>query len=131
VHWLLFLAPIGFHLLLLPFWYFEKRPGAVSTLEVVAGTLIVPIYLIIVSVKIVNKISLMRWITTWLLMLIINTAGIAICYFNWGVTIGNLFRPDSETLHLVELQMIISSIMITILWAVICVIKSRSSANVR
>lgn len=123
--WILNCLPIFIHLLLLPFWYFEKNPGTVSLIEIVLGSLIIPLYLIIMNSKFINKINMQKFIIILLLMMFISIIGNLIAYFNWGIVTGNLFHPDSETVHIIKLQMLVSIIVIFIGWIITFFIKRK------
>lgn len=127
MRWLYYLIPLGAHILFLPFWYLEKTPGTISTIEIVVGTILIPIYLLIVSAKLLNEVSISRFVGFLLAMLLTTTVGHLIGYFNWGISTGNILNPDSITIFIIKYQMMTSSIIITVGWLVACLVKSKMS----
>jgi hypothetical protein len=121
--WLYYIIPVILRFLLLPLWYWEKNPGNASTLEMALGILVIPIYLIIVSAKSIRGVSMGKFIAYLLLMLLIAIVGDLTGYLNWGVSTGNLFTPDSATLLIVRWQIILSSIVVTLGWCIVCIVK--------
>ncbi len=59
-------------------------------------------------------------------MLVITILCIIIDYFNWGISTGDLLKPDSETVLIIKLEMIVASIIVTISWIAVYVIKHRN-----
>jgi hypothetical protein len=125
--WMYYLIPIGVHLLFLPFWYLGNQTQNVSIAEMAVGAIIIPIYLIIVSAKLLNEVIISKCTILLLLMLLVAIAGIIVSYFNWGISTGNLLEPDSVTILILKYQMIASSVIITVGWIITCFVKSRMS----
>lgn len=124
--WLYYLIPIAVHILFLPFWFMGKGTGNTALIELVVGALIIPIYLIIISFKFVDKISMGRFVTVLLLMIGITVIGNLISYCNWGISTGKLLTPDSETVLIAKMQIIISIIVVSIGWIIASLIKSKT-----
>ena len=62
---LLYLIPIIVHLMFLPFWLLDipsVRSTGVSLIELLLGTIVIPIYLIIISYKYLNKVSICKFL---------------------------------------------------------------------
>lgn len=123
--WIYYLIPVVIHLLFLPFLFLERN-GEISLIEIFVGTIVVPIYLVIVSYKLLDHFSMSKFFPMLLIILVVTILGIVISYFNWGITTGNLLKPDSETIHITNWQMIIASIIVIIGWAVAYIIKHRT-----
>lgn len=123
--WVYYLIPIGVHLLFLPFLFWGNNQSIVSLVEIIIGTIIIPIYLLIVSIKIVSEISTGKFTLFLLVMIGVATAGIFTSYFNWGITTGNLLKPDSETVLIMQIQIFVSSAIVIVGWAIACFVKSR------
>lgn len=119
-----YLIPIIIHLLFLPFWFLGTNSSMVSLVELVIGTLVIPIYLIIISVKFADKISTGKFIVL-LSMIGITVLGHFIQYFNWGISTGNFFSPDSVTLLISRNTIITSTIIVTVGWIIVFLIKNR------
>ena len=120
--WIYYLIPIVIHLIFLPFLFLD-RDGEILFIEIIVGTIFVPIYLVIVSYKLLNHFSMCKFFSMLLIMLVVTILGIIISYFNWGITTGNLLKPDSETIHIISWQMIIASMIVIAGWAVAYTIK--------
>ena len=123
--WICYLIPIVVHLIFLPFLFLERN-GEISLIEIFVGTIVVPIYLVIVSYKFLDDFSMSKFFSILLIIIVVTLLGIAISYFNWGITTGNLLKPDSETIHITNWQMIIASIIVTAGWIVAYMIKHRT-----
>ncbi len=124
--WLYNLIPIIVHISLLPFWFLEKNAGITGLIELAIGVLVIPIYLVIINFKFFDKISAGKFVILLLLMIGINVIGHLISYFNWGLSTGNLLTPDSETVHIIKLAIVASTIILTVGWITACLIKSRT-----
>ena len=123
--WIYYLIPIVTHLIFLPLLFFERN-GEISLIEILVGTIIIPIYLVIVSYKFLDDFSMSKFFFMLLIILVVTILGIVISYFNWGITTRNLLKPDSETIHIINWQMIIASIIVVIGWTIACMIKHVS-----
>lgn len=123
--WFYYLIPIVIHLMFLPFWFLPQKGATVTLLEMVMGTIVIPVYLIIINFKFADKINMGKFTILLLLMIGITVAGHLIGYFNWGISTGNLFSPDSETLLIIRMQIIASTIIVTVGWIIVCLVKSR------
>lgn len=123
--WIYYFIPIGVHLIFFPFLSVKNIQSDVSLIEMAVGVVIIPIYLIIINIKLTDKISIVNFATKLLLMIGITILGILISYFNWGVISRNLLRPDSATILIIKGEMIVSSIIIIIGWSVAYMIKCR------
>lgn len=124
-----YIIPIIIHLIFLPFWVLDKN-GIVALVEIFIGTVIIPVYLIIISTKSFSDLGINKFFILLATMLFVETTGIIIEYFNWGIVTGNLLKPDSETVLIVKIQMIISSIIIIVGWFIIGLIKNNSSVRI-
>ena len=58
-------------------------------------------------------------------MISLTLLGHIISYFNWGISTGNLWNPDSETVHIIMLQITTSLIIIILGWIIACLIKNK------
>jgi hypothetical protein len=63
--WFYYLIPIIIHLMFLPFWLTPQKSSWVTTAELVIGILFIPIYLLIVSFKSVEKINLHKFLFSY------------------------------------------------------------------
>lgn len=115
--WIYYLIPIVLHLIFLLFW-FRNQNAEIALIEMFVGTIAVPIYLIIVSYKLLYHFSINSFLPMLSIILAVTILGIVISYFNWGITTGNLLKPDSGTIHLTKLQIMIASIIVIIGWTV-------------
>ena len=120
--WIYYLIPIIIHLIFLPLLFFERN-GEMSLVESIVGVIVVPVYLVIVSCKFLDNFSISKFLGMLLIMLVVAILGIAISYFNWGITTGDLLKPDSETIYIIHWQIRIASIIVIIGWAVSYMIK--------
>lgn len=118
-----YLIPIVIHLLFLPLLFVENIAADACLVEMIIGTVVIPIYLIIISLKFTDKINVKNFATILLLIENVAIIGILISYFNWGISSGHLFSPDSETVYLLKWQMNISSIIIIVGWCTGILIK--------
>lgn len=125
VMWLYYLVPIAIQLILLPFWFIDKG-AIVSLIGLAIGAVMTPIYLIIISFKFVEKISAGSFVGILLLMIGIAILACLINYFNWGLSAGNLLSPDSETVLIIKMQMVVSSAIVIVGWIVAFIIKSKT-----
>lgn len=123
--WIFFSIPIMIHLIFLPLLFFESS-GEISLAEIFTETIIIPIYLIIVSYKLLEHFSVSKFFAMLLLILVVTIFGIVISYFNWGITTGNLLNPDNETIYIIHWQMIIASVIVIVGWTVAYMIKHRT-----
>lgn len=123
--WLYYLIPIGIHVLFFPFLCFAENSSTISMIEMATGTIFIPIYLIFISEKLLSGLNIIKCITILLLMLLITVTGIFVSYLNWGILTGYLFKPDSITVLLIKYQVIISSVIITLGWIVVCLAKIK------
>ena len=122
--WLYYLIPIVIHLLFFPLWMIETN-GNISLIEILVGTIAIPVYLIILSGRVLKNYNI-GFFLILLIMLVVTLVGIAISYFNWGIVTGNLLTPDSETIIITQGEMMISSIIVTAGWGIMLLIKNRS-----
>lgn len=122
--WLYYLVPIAIHLLFLPFWFLDRN-GTLSLVEMFIGTIVIPIYLIVVGYKSPGDINTSRFWLILIVILVVTLLGIAISYFNWGISTGNLLKPDSETVLIMQIQIIVSSAIVIVGWAIAYFIKCR------
>lgn len=120
--WICYLIPICVHLIFFPFWLFAKG-GTISLVEILIGTLAIPIYLIIISHRRIGNMNFRGFVVTLFVMLIVTICGILIHYFNWGITTENLLKPDSDTVLIIKSEMVIASIIVVIGWTVAYMIK--------
>ena len=60
------------------------------------------------------------------IMLVVTIFGILIHYFNWGITTGNLLKPDSATVLIIKSEILIASIIVIVGWIVAYMIKHRT-----
>lgn len=99
----------------------------VSLIEILLGTIVIPIYLIIVSYKLLDELNAGMFFLILLIILAVTLFGVTISYFNWGITTGNLLKPDSATILIIKSEMIIASIIVITGWVVAYMIKHRTS----
>ena len=112
-------------MMFLPFWFLVKG-GTLSLIEILIGTVVIPIYLIIVSYKLLDDLGFARFFLVLFMMLVVTILGIVISYFNWGISIGNLLKPDSETVLIIKSEMFIALIIVIVGWTVAYMIKHRT-----
>lgn len=120
-----YILPIIFHIALLPFWFLEKSTGITALVQLALGGLVTPIYLIILNFTSVDNTNLGKLIIQLILMIVITGIGILISYFNWGISTGNLLTPDSETIHIIHLEIIISSFIVMLGWVILTIIRYK------
>ena len=123
--WICYLIPIVIHLLFLPFWFLAEG-GTLSLIEILIGTVGIPIYLIFVSYKLVDDLDAGNFFLVLFIMLVVTIFGILIHYFNWGITTGNLLKPDSATVLIIKSEILIASIIVIVGWIVAYMIKHRT-----
>ena len=121
--WVYYLIPIAVHLLFLLPWFLINN-WMVSLIEIFIGTVVIPIYLITISNKLLDNFGTREFFVKLVIMLGITILGIVISYFNWGITTGNLLNPDSETIYILKLEMVISSIIVIVSWIIIYFTKT-------
>lgn len=119
--WLYYLIPILSQFLFLPFWFFDDN-GVVSLIELTVCTVVIPIYLIIICYKFSDCFSMLKRLAVMIVITLIDSA---VYYFNWGISTSNLLTPDSSTLLIMQIQIIISSAIAVIGWAAVPLIKNR------
>ena len=119
--WLYYLIPILSQFLFLPFWFFDDN-GVVSLIELAVCTVVIPIYLIIVCYKFSDCFIMLKRLAVMIVITLIDSA---VYYFNWGISTSNLLTPDSSTLLIMQIQIIISSAIVVIGWAAVPLIKNR------
>jgi len=130
---LYFFAPIIVHLILSLFW-FLKIGYTLSLFELLISTLVTPIYLIIVYSKFTKKfkntfkfeLGNMVKSVVFLLMIGITIAGYIIQYFNWGMSTGYLYKPDSESILILKQSAILSIVILIIGWGIVKIKDSLS-----
>lgn len=119
-----YLIPILVHLIFLPLLFFE-RSGRISFIEIFVGTIAVPIYLVGISYKLLDNFGICKFFSALLATLSVTLFGIVIGYFNWGITTGNLLNPDGETIHIFNLEMVISTIIVFVGWIILSCAKRK------
>lgn len=119
---ILYIIPIIVHISLLPVHFIDGNRGYTELAEAALGIIIVPIYLIIVSLKFTKRDCFKSYISQLLIMFVISVIGNIISYVNWGISTGNLLCPDSETVLLTRLQIITALSIIVIIWSVVCIV---------
>lgn len=119
------LIPLLAHLLclLLGIWL---KGGDLSMIELALDTIIAPIYLIVINHKLFAKVSVTNAVLLWIFMLVIVVIGHVIHYLHWGISTGNLMRPDSETVLILQIAVITSVIILTVGWIIVSLIKIKS-----
>lgn len=124
--WICYFIPIVVHLIFLPF-LFSEGSGGIMLVEIFVGTILAPIYLVIVSYNRLEHFSMSKFFPALLIILTATILGILMIYFNWGIVTGNLLKPDSETIHITNWQIIIASMIAIVGWIIVYMIKRRAS----
>ena len=109
-----YLLPLFVHVLIVPFWFIEKYAYSVSTVEIIMSTVLIPIYLVVVSAKQIIEISTYQFIRQIQKMGVVVYTGLIIQYFAWGFSTGRTFKPDSGTVALAYTQIVISTAIISL-----------------
>ena len=122
--WLYYLFPILIDLLFLPLYFFDTN-GIAALIEMFICTIVTPIYLVIVSYNSLNNVSISSFFKNLIVMLVIVLSGILITYFNWGISTSKLLMPDSETVLLTQIQIIVSLVLVIVGWTIACFIKRK------
>lgn len=120
-----YVMPIIVELMFLPFIFLDNN-GTLSLIEMIISTFVIPIYLITISYKVLNKFNTKTFFLILIVMLAITVFCIIIEYFNWGITTRNLLKPDSETVLIIQVEMIVASIIVTIGWIAVYFIKRKN-----
>ncbi len=122
--WLYNLIPIVSQFLFLPFWFFDDN-GIVSLLEITVCTVVFPVYLVVIYCKFSDCFSMLRAFQILFVMLVITLIDSAVYYFNWGISTSNLLTPDSSTMLIMRIQIIISLAIVIIGWIIVFFVKNR------
>jgi hypothetical protein len=101
------LIPVVIGLVFLPFWYikdFTLLPG----LQILANVVLLPIILVIMDSILFLRGKVGSYFILYLIIPFACLIGQLFSYFNWGISTGNLMRPDNETLMLAKYLVIIA-----------------------
>jgi len=92
----------------------------------VLNALVTPIYLVIITYHFAVKHPINLWLG--IVGSIASLYGsIFIQYWNWGTTTGMFLTPDAETVRMVMIEVIISTVILSIGMLVLFIIKSRQT----
>ena len=112
------------HICFLPLW-FNKNISfmtKLTSIEMGFSIILLPLYLLIFNFIYSVKSKQVNFLPNIGLMLLAAILGNCLYYFNWGISSGNLFSPDSETIYLFQSVLKINSISIvtlSIIWQII------------
>ena len=116
VIWYNIVPVVAIHVLFLPLWFVRSAYFAynVSLWETTFNLAVLPIYLIIFNLRHAAQVegfgSFLPYIP---LMWASALLGNALAYLNWGLSVGNLFRPEAGTSDL--FTMLVGVNLLTIL----------------
>lgn len=114
-----YLVPLLFHLLCTPIWYLDISMTVwiwLSLFEKFVGILIIPVYLSILSIK---KPLFEKTFFQVCILILLCCVGPFIEYLNWGISTGWFFTPDSETVLIIKMEILISIIISCVLYFVL------------
>ena len=117
-----YLVPILFNIILIPFGFILQEKWVIMILHMLVNTFFSPIYLLIILFPLLN-VKLYSLIKYFCLNCFMSCCGVLIEYINWGAFTGYLFEPDSETIHIMKLQILTSTILFVIGLVGVCAIK--------
>ena len=100
-----------------------------ALVELLFNVFIAPIMLIFLNAKLCLWRHLWSSMLFIIPMLIVLVAEIALGYLRWGIQTGNLYKPDSETLLVVQSEILWASIITFVGWFIICIIKSCNARD--
>ncbi|MCK5012603.1 MAG: hypothetical protein KAS66_02200 [Candidatus Omnitrophica bacterium] len=84
-------------LFLLPFWYIEDAV-IVPSIQMTANVLVIPVILVALNVSLYARGRIRFFSILYLVIPLACLAGEICAYFNWGISTGDLLRPDEETI---------------------------------
>lgn len=122
---LLYFIPLATHIALFPFWKLDKN-GDLALAELIISGILTPIYLAILSYHYLVKWSFLKALYLWMICLVLCIAGIFMVYANWGLSTCNFMSPDSETVYILKLDVLISVIILIIGWIAVFIMKNRN-----
>jgi len=117
-----YLIPIFLNLALVPIWFAIKKTWTVSILYGLINVIVLPIYLLIILYPSLN-IRLSSFLKGGCLNFCISLCGSFVEYITWGIYTGYLYEPDSETIHILKVQILASMIVFVASSAAIYTIK--------
>lgn len=108
---------VAIHLLFLPLWFIKSSflMYNVSLWEIVFNLGVLPIYLIIINFRHATRGEESNFIPYIALMWASALLGNALAYFNWGIAMGNPFRPDVGTVDLFRMLIEVNLVSILVL----------------
>jgi len=126
IRFLVFAAiPIVVALCFHPLWVLSKEArGAITMLTYIMDFLVTPSFLVFIIwwFGVTKKVSLLLCIP---LCILVNASSIAIQYWNWGSSTGRLLSPDSTTVMITQLKLLISTAILLLGSLIIATVKQR------
>ena len=100
-------------LFLLPIWLMAPKGATIiPTLQIIIDLIIIPCALSILNIKSYLAGKIRKYLSAYLITLFCAVVAQVIGYCNWGISTGNLFNPDGETIYLTK-SFIIASLVLT------------------
>ncbi len=108
--------PLIAELLLAPFWFSRAPlpPVWIAPAQFAVSALAVPIFLAVMGVRSVATTAPRDWPMTGAVLATSELIAVSAAYILWGLSSGMLNQPDSETLILLEGQIILAGAIIAI-----------------
>jgi len=130
-----FVPVIVVHLCFLPFWFTKNISFRTTITRLELGSVaLLLLYMLIFNLTHSVRNKQFNFIPNICMMLAAFLLGEFLYYFNWGISTGNLFSPDAETLILSKMVAKNGSIAIIIvgtIWQVVLLLVKRSSQSKR
>jgi hypothetical protein len=95
-----FAFAIVMNVVFLPFWYL-REPDLVPIVEAFMNIFILPVFLAILNAKYFREGKIKNFLILYFIVPISCLIGQLCGYVNWGISTGNLWHPDGETIGLV------------------------------
>lgn len=116
------------NLLFLPFWYFEDAIW-VPAIQAVVNGILLPVSLAALNLILIFKKQIKFPTILYFIIPLACLIGGICMYLDWGISTGNLFRPDEETVLLITFLSVtsigLSLVLLGISHAVLKICQSR------
>ena len=100
-------------LILLPLWLVAPKGSTIiPTLQIIVDLVVVPLALSVLNIKFYLNGKIRKRLNAYLVTVLCAVVTQVIGYCNWGISTGNLFNPDGETIYLTK-SFIIAALILT------------------
>ena len=127
---ILFLLPLIIHIISSTICVFWWDIGVLGMFELIADSIIIPLYFILVIEQTMDKCEgrrcFLKLATKIIIAFIVNVLCISISFVSYGVSTGYLLNPDSETVLICKYEIFTAAITL-LLGLIVVYLKKRKS----